>query len=263
MALARILVLAVTAALAAAPAADAIESIQQVDGGAVPNVSGTKARPRAVALTVHLYFDSIAPDLDRQVQFATTHGELFFPKEGLTNNRLFPSCAPVTVLTDERQCPAGSRIGSGTARGVGLGLDEDVRLTLFNLPDGKGDAVLVVGSSPLIIREVVPVTLTILRDDPVYRYRLAFDVPRDLQSPAPGVIAAIKDLQVRVPIQYLRRGGRYVKRRNGQRIPYIATTGCKSGFWKAKYVASYTTSFDGAVESTQTVEHTVPCAQGR
>ena len=258
-----ILALAATAALAVAPSAGAIESIQQVDGGAVPNVSGTKARPRAVALTVHLYFDSIAPDLDRQVQFATAHGEIFFPKEGLTNNRLFPSCAPVTVLTDERQCPAGSRIGSGTARGVGLGLDENVRLTLFNLPDGKGDAVLVVGSSPLIIREVVPVTLTILTNDPVYRYRLAFDVPKDLMSPAPGVIAAIKDLTVTVPIQYLKRGGRYVKRRNGQRIPYIATTGCKAGYWKAKYVAQYTTSFDGSIESSQTVEHTVPCAQGR
>ena len=91
-----ILALAVTAALAAAPAAGAIESIQRVDGGAVPNISGTKAKPRAIALTVHLFFDSIAPDLDRGVQFATAHGELFFPKEGLTNNKLFPSCAPVT-----------------------------------------------------------------------------------------------------------------------------------------------------------------------
>jgi hypothetical protein len=258
-----ILAVAVTAVLATAPSAGAIESIQRVDGGAVPNISGTKAKPRAIALTVHLFFDTIAPDLDRQVQFATAHGELFFPKEGLTNNRLFPSCTPAMVLSDERQCPAGSRIGSGSARGVGLGLDEDVRLTLFNLPDGKGDAVLVVGSSPLIIRNVVPVTLTILTNDPIYKYRLAFDVPKDLQSPAPGVIAAIKDLKVNVPIQYLKRGGRYVKRKNGQRIPYIATTGCRDGHWMAKYVAQYTTSFDGSIESSQTVEDSVPCAQGR
>jgi len=177
---ARILALALTATLVAAPAAGAIESIQQVDGGAVPNVSGTKARPRAVALTVHLYFDSIAPDLDRQVQFATAHGEIFFPKEGLTNNRLFPSCAPVTVLTDERQCPAGSRIGSGTARGVGLGLDEDVVGKFFNLPGGNGTTLLVTGESPLIIREIVNSTLTTL-SDPDYSYKLSFSVPRVLQ----------------------------------------------------------------------------------
>lgn len=251
MALARILVLAVTAALAAAPAADAIESIQQVDGGAVPNVSGTKARPRAVALTVHLYFDSIAPDLDRQVQFATTHGELFFPKEGLTNNRLFPSCAPVTVLTDERQCPAGSRIGSGTARGVGLGLDEDVRLTLFNLPDGKGDAVLVVGSSPLIIREVVPAKLTKLSGDPDFSYKLSFTVPRNLQSPAPGVIATVMRFQSTFPRQYVTRKGR--------KVPLIASTSCPKGGWKYRFVADYTTTFDGAVESSQTVNGSLKC----
>ena len=76
-------------------------------------------------------------------------------------------------------------------------------------------------------------------------------MPKNLQSPAPGVIAAIKDLRVTVPVQYLKRGGRFVRRR-GQRIPYIATTGCAAGSWKGRYVAQYTTSFDGAIESSQT-----------
>ena len=57
------------------------QSIQRVDGGAVPNISGTKARPRAIALTVHLFFDS-TPDLDRGVQFATAHGDLDPPRRG-------------------------------------------------------------------------------------------------------------------------------------------------------------------------------------
>ena len=131
-------------------------------------------------------------------------------------------------------------------------------LQLFNRAGGKGDIVLVVGTSPLIIRELVIADLTTYARDPQWRYRLSFTVPKNLQSPAPGVIAAIKDLRVTVPVQYLKRGGRFVRRR-GQRIPYIATTGCAAGSWKGRYVAQYTTSFDGSIESSQTVDVSVPC----
>lgn len=249
----------IAAAAMSAPApAPAIQSVQRASATVVPNVAGTPARPRAVALTVRGWFDDLAPDLGRGVQFATVSGEILFPREGITNNRLFPACAPAVVFQDEKRCPPGSRVGTGTARGVGLGLDENVTLQVFNRPAGRGDIVLVVGTSPLIIRDVVVADLTTLRDDPQWRYRLAFDVPRNLQSPAPGVIAAIKDLRVTVPVQYLRRGGRYVLRR-GRRIPYIATTGCAAGFWAGRYTARYTTSFDGAIESAQTVDVRVPC----
>lgn len=254
----RIAVIVLAAALAAPAPAHAILSVQRASATVRPNVAGTPERPRAVALTVRGWFDDLGPDLDRGVQFATARGDIFFPREGLTNNRLFPSCEPSVVFQDERQCPAGSRVGTGTARGIGLGLDERVTLQLFNRPGGKGDIVLVVGSSPLIIREVVIADLTTYPRDPQWRYRLSFTVPKNLQSPAPGVIAAIKDLRVTVPVQYLKRGGRFVRRR-GQRIPYIATTGCAAGSWKGRYVAQYTTSFDGAIESSQTVDVSVPC----
>ena len=253
-----IAVIVAVAACAVPAPAHAIQSIQRASATVRPNVAGTPERPRAVALTVRGYFDDIAPDLDRGVQFATVRGDILFPREGLTNNRLFPSCSPTVVFQDESQCPAGSRVGTGTARGVGLGLDENVTLQVFNRPAGKGDIVLVVGTSPLIIRDVVIADLTTLRGDPQWRYKLSFSVPRNLQSPAPGVIAAIKDLRVTVPVQYLRRGGRFVRRR-GQRIPYIATTGCAKGFWAGRYTAFYTTSFDGAIESSQTVDVRVPC----
>ncbi len=83
-------------------------------------------------------------------------------------------------------------------------------------------------------------------------------MPRNLQSPAPGVIAAVKEFRTSIPLQYLKKGGRFVKRR-GQRVPYIATTGCSTGDWYVKFVGEYTTSFDGSIESTQTVEATQPC----
>jgi hypothetical protein len=250
---------ALAATLVVAAPAYAIQSIQKGEVTVKPNIAGTKAKPQAVSIAVHAYFDDISPDLGREVQFATTHGDVFFPKEGLTNNKLFPGCDPSTIFQDEKQCPADSKIGTGTARGIGLGLDEQVTLTAFNLPGGKGGAVLVVGESPLIIREVVVANLKTLTNDPLYKYQLSFDVPKNLQSPAPGVIAAVKDFRLSIPAKYLKKKGKFVKKKNGQRVPYIATTGCATGKWSGKAVLQYTTTFDGAVESTQTIDVSVPC----
>ncbi|HMS61191.1 MAG TPA: hypothetical protein PKD63_02850, partial [Solirubrobacteraceae bacterium] len=187
---------ALAATLIVAAPASAIQSIQKAEVKVTPNVAGTKAKPQAVSISVRAYFDSISADLDQQVQFATVRGDVFFPKEGLTNNKLFPGCDPSVIFQDEKQCPPESKIGTGTARGIGLGLDEQVVLTAFNLPGGKGGAVLVVGDSPLIIREVVVANLKTLTSDPLYKYQLSFEVPKNLQSPAPGVIAAVKDFNL-------------------------------------------------------------------
>lgn len=248
-------------AVMASPA-HAIQSIQKATAKVTPNVSGTKANPQGVALTVTASFDSIAPDLDQQVQFATVNGKVFFTKEGLTNAKLFPGCDASKVFQDEKQCPAGSKVGSGTARGIGLGLDENVVLTAYNLPGGKGVVVLVVGDTPLIIREVVEAKLTTLSGDPKFKYRLDFTVPKNLQSPAPGVIAAVKDLKLTVPLQYLKKSGKFVLKKK-KKIPYIATTGCSTGKWSGRFIAEYTTTFDSAIESTQTVDIDVPCKKGK
>lgn len=255
-----LIISALAAALVvAAPAqAEEVKSIQKGEVIVKPNIAGTKAKPQAVSITVRAYFDDISPDLGREVQFATVRGDVFFPKEGLTNNKLFPGCAPSVVFTDEKRCPAGSKIGTGTARGIGLGLDENVVLTAFNLPGGKGAAVLVVGDTPLIIREVVVANLKTLTNDPLYKYQLTFDVPKNLQSPAPGVIAAVKDFKMTIPAMFLKKNGKFVKKK-GQRIPYIATTGCATGKWAGKAILQYTTTFDSAIASTQTIDVSVPC----
>ena len=243
--------------LSAAPA-HAILSEQQFTAASSSNIAGTKARPKPIALKVRIWFDSIAPDLDRQVQFAMVSAAVYFPKDGVTNAALFPSCDPAVVFTDEKQCPAGSRVGTGNGRGIGLGLDEQVRAQVFNAPGGGGVTMLIIGDSPLIIREIVTGRLSTLTGDPLYRYKIDFRIPRNLQSPAPGVIAAVKDFFVSIPLQYARRNGRFLIRR-GQRVPYAATTGCTGGSWHAKFTADYTTSFDGAIESSQTVAVQQPC----
>ncbi len=255
------------AALAVTTPALAIQSEQQFKASASPHRAGTTARPEAVALKVRAYFDDISPDLDRGVQFATANAKLYISRNGITNNRHFPSCSTSRIQQDEKLCPSGSRVGTGTGRGIGIGLDEPVTVTLFNRAQGRGIILLIVGKSPLIIREVVVGRLVTLRYSKRYRYRLSFTVPQNLQSPAPGIIAALKDFQTTIPIQYLRKNGHWRRwhsgSRKGQRIPYIATTGCSGGRWYGKYIAEYTTSFDSAIESTQTVGSSQRCLKAR
>jgi hypothetical protein len=252
----RIALMAMTALIAlaatAVPAsAIIVKSQQKFTASVSPNKAGTKAKPRAVSLTANPYFDSIDPDLNDQVQFATVNANVFFPKDAVYNGKYFPSCASTTVFQDESQCPRGSLIGTADGRGLGLGLDETVKGKFFNSPGGKGTTLLVTGESPLIIREVVNATLTTLTD-PLYKYKLTFGVPQNLQSPAPGVIAAVMKFQTKIPIQYVTKGKK--------KIPFIASSGCTGGAWHFKYVADYTTSYDGTLDGgTQTVETQQPC----
>lgn len=254
-------------AFAASTPALAIQSVQKFKGSASPSRAGTSARPQAVSLTTRAYFDAISPDLDRAVQFATANARLYISRNGTTNNRHFPSCSTSRILQDESRCPAGSQVGTGTGRGIGIGLDEAITVKLFNRAEGRGVILLIVGDSPLIIREVVVGRLETLRYSSRYRYRLSFTVPQNLQSPAPGIIAALKDFRTTIPVQYLKRHGSYARWRSGirkgQRIPYIATTGCSGGRWYAKYIAEYTTVFDGAIESSQAVTSSQRCLKAR
>ncbi len=265
----RLVLVAITlgAALAVTTPALAIQSVQKFTGSASPSRAGTTARPVAVSLKTRAYFDDIGPDLDHGVQFATANVRLYISRNGTTNNKYFPSCSTSRIQQDENLCPDGSQVGTGTGRGIGIGLDEDITVKIFNRAQGRGIILLIVGESPLIIREVVVGSLVTLRYSSRYRYRLSFTVPHNLQSPAPGIIAALKDFRTTIPVQHLKRHGSYVRWRSGirkgQAIPYIATTGCSGGRWYAKYIAQYTTSFDGFIESSQTVGSSQRCLKAR
>jgi hypothetical protein len=257
----RIALIAVAALIAlavAASPASAIQSVQKFSAKVTPSKAGTKAKPRAVAFNANPSFDTIAPDLDQEVQFATVNANVYFPKDGLFNGKYFPSCASSTVFNNEAQCPKGSLVGTAKGRGLGLGLDEDVVGKFFNSPGGKGTTLLVTGESPLIIRNVVPATLTTLTGDPKYKYKLNFSVPDDLQSPAPGVIAAVMKFDTTIPVQYVTKG----KGKKKKKIPYLASTGCTGGAWWFKYQADYTTSGKSTTDGgSQTVEVSQPCTK--
>lgn len=219
-------------------------SQQQASVTITPDVAGTEVTPQSASVTLRAWFDDVSPDLGRAVQFATVNGTFFLPKGVVTTDSA--ACSAATVFQDERLCPAASRVGDGAAVFRGLGLVESVKLQAFNQPGGSGVGVLVTGTIPLIIREVVPAKLTRLTGDPKSSSELTLTIPRNLQSPAPGVIAALEDFRVTFPTH--------------DPYAYFATTGCTGGVWPSRYVAGYTTSFDGSLDGgMQAVASSVPC----
>lgn len=255
------LILAVVAAMAAVPAsasAGLVTAIQQAGETVSPNKAGTKKKPQAVKLTLSSSFDpsQITAQIDAGNQFAMTDGTIFFPKEGVTNAAKFPGCDPNTVLRNEKQCPKGSKVGTGTAVGVGLNLVENVTLTIFNRPGGAGVTILVVSvpSAPVELRDVVKVDLTKLGAAETYGYKLKFNVPTTLLQPVAGVLAALQLLKITIPAQTIKKGKK--------KYPYIATTGCATGNWTGEFTANYTTTLPvdpSQIDSSQTVKVSVPC----
>lgn len=228
--------------IAALPASSAlaVNSTQKFAASASPNKGGTKAKPLAVTLKVRPYFGDVTPDA--AAPFATDKANVFFPAQAVFNGKDFPSCPAAKVLTNSASCPAGSKVGSGTAKGEALGLIENLKVTIFNGTGGKGVELLVVGSTPLVINSVI--TGKLIKQTGKYGYKLVVDVPPDLEQPAPGAIATLTDFDTTLP--------KRTRKKNGKVIPYIGNSGCpKNGKWNFGYVGQFTDGTEQKVETTQ------------
>ena len=180
------LIAGVAVAVMATPAF-AINSILKLDVRISPTKVGTKQKPQAITLFTRPYYDTLEPDAD--APFAWKQARVFFPKEGVFNGKYFPSC-PATKLTspEGRASCKKAEIGKVDAKGFALGLVEPLKVKLYNLPGGKGVALYLQGDNPVIIDHVVTGILTRI-NDPLFGYKLTFDVPPDLIQPAPGAYA--------------------------------------------------------------------------
>lgn len=237
---------------AAAPPAGAVLSVQKYQMTLSPDVAGSVGRPSPAALTLRPYFDTTLPDLEVEKQFATVTARVFLPREATLTLSPLPTCSAETVFQDERLCPPLSQVATGTIFAKGLGIDQFMAIKAFNNAHDGGLTLLVTGESPLILREIVPVSVTQLSGDPDFGPKLSIAFPRNLQSPVPTVIWALNDLSLTFPIQ-----NGYGP--NGTAIPLVSTSGCPAGGWPSKYVADYTMTFDSAIESSQTVTTRQPC----
>ena len=243
------LVAGVAAAVMATPAF-AINSVLKFEVKFSPTKVGTKKKPQAITLFTRPYYDTLAPDAD--APFAWKQARIWFPKEGVFNGKYFPSCA-ATQADDRRRAARPARrprSARSTRRASRSGSSSRSRCKLYNLPGGKGIALYLQGDNPVIIDHVVTGILTRLSSDPLFGYKLTFDVPPDLIQPAPGAYATALDFKVTVPARTITKG----KGKKKKKYPYIGTTGCPaSGIFTAKFETDNT---DGTTSSVTT---TAPC----
>ena len=235
-----LLALAVVAVLAIpVSSALAVNSPQQFSASVTPAKGGTKAKPTPVTLKVRPYFGDISADA--AAPFATQLATVFFPAESVFNGKFFPSCPGPKVLAAANTCPSNSKVGTGTAAGVALGLTENLKVTIYNGPGGNKVELLVDGSSPLAIHSVIEGTLT--KTTGQYGLKLTVPIPADLQQPAPGAIATLTDFNTTLPVKFVKKGKK--------KIPYLGASGCKTGKWNFGYTGLYTDGTSQTVNVTQ------------
>ena len=111
-----------------------------------------------------------------------------------------------------------AEIGKVDAKGFALGLVEPLKVKLYNLPAGKGIALYLQGDNPVIIDHVVSGILTKI-SDPLFGYKLTFDVPPDLIQPAPGAYATRARLQGHDPREDDQEGQEEVPVHRDDRLP--------------------------------------------
>jgi hypothetical protein len=223
----------------------------------VPTLNGTAKRTAAkgIKLTLDVGLDSAPSGLQPHTLTSAT---LLFPQGASLNSARFRSCSPVKLQAKgTRACPAGSRIGSGSASGVGGKpgetpiLTENLSIDAFNGPHGKSVLLWLTGTQPAAINNVLIAKLT--KAHGPYSYRLTLTVPPGLQSIA-GVQVAVTRFTTTVG------AFRSVK---GRRVPWLRAPVCPLGA-TLPLQGVFTFNDDSGIPSpglTQTVKSTIVCTK--
>lgn len=228
-----LLVATVVAALALGSVAYAINGDQAVSVKLSPSKAGTKKKPKNASIDVVTTTKPAADD----PPFATTQAVIHFDKALRFNPKLFKSCSQATLQSGgPSACPAGSKVGSGSASATAVGTVENLTVTAFNGPGGNKLELLVQGDTPLGINSVIEASLK--KDTGKYGYKLVVPIPEGLQQPLTGVFATLTRFETKVKATTKGRG-------------YVETTGCKGGKWHFGGDFTYTDSTTKKVTSTQ------------
>lgn len=235
----------VMAALALAAPALAVQPKQQIKASISPTKIGkAPKKPVGVTLNVNPFFDAsnqAALDVIDAAPFATKIAHLYFDKNIAFNTKAFATCASGVIQNDEKGCPKGSKVGSGTAVGRALKLNQtDLKVTAFNGPS-KHFYLHVVGSSPLVIDQVLIGTLK--NSTGPYGTELRVVIPPGLISPQEGLIAALTDFRTSIPKSPTGKG----------KVSYVTVKACPKGGLKLGYKGEYTDN------TSQTVTTKIAC----
>jgi len=231
--------IAATSALALAVGitgvSQAVNADQAIDIKVSPAKKGTKKKPK----NVKLFVETITTPKD-STAFGVTQATIWFDKNLTFNGKAFKNCANAQVRDDETKCAKGSKVGSGSAKGVALGQIENLTVTAWNGPGGNKIELHVVGTAPLQIDEVIEGTLQ--GGTGKYGKKLVVPIPDKLIHVAPGVTATLTDFQTTV------------KGTGKKKKPYVGLTGCTAK------TLNFAGDFTYTDNTSQHAEKTVACS---
>jgi hypothetical protein len=202
-------VAAIVGALGITAVAFAINGTQTISVKTTTNRAGTKSKPRSVGrITVVTATTPAATD----APFATSRAVIHFDKNLVFGNSKFASCRQSVVQSNPTSCPAGSRIGSGSAVAkLSTGSQVTPTIRAFNGPSGK--LYLLVTEPTFNVNAVLVGTLK--SDTGKYGKKLDVAIPQNLQNVA-GIIITLTQFTTRV-------GG------TAKGTPYVGLKGCSGG----------------------------------
>jgi hypothetical protein len=195
-------------AIAAVGVAQAVTPATSVKASVSPSKKGTKKKPRNVKLSIELITQPSATD----GPFATKSTVVHFDKNLKFGGKYVKTCSASKVRSNNTKCPKASKVGSGSATGVALGLAEKLTVTAYNGPGGNKLELLVHGTDPLPIHDVLEGKL--VSDKGKFGKKLVVAIPASLQQPAPGAFATLTDFKTAV------------KGTGSKKRPYIGLAGC-------------------------------------
>lgn len=210
------------AVLGASGAEASARTLVSLSGVATPPIDVFTLTPRTLSLTIDARFRTdVADELPATIAKAV----VYFPHGPRVNGALFPWCDPQKLRRlrgATRACPAGSRLGGGTALGTSpqfAGVIEHLRVEIYNGRGGRSLIFYLHGENPVLIGGMIVAPFVALHGGR-WGYRLTMPVPRDLQEIASGIFASLLDFKVTT-------GGSV--RRNGRRYGFIEALACPPG----------------------------------
>ena len=234
------LAIAVTGALAlagiGAGISSAVDPAITISASMSPTKHGTKKKPKVTKLVVKL---ATTPK-DGDPAFAASDTIVHLGKQLSFNGKALKTCSASQVAADDTKCPKGSKVGSGSATGMALGLTENLTVTAYNGPKGTKLELLVDGQSPLQIHSVIEGKLQ--KDSGPYGQKLVVAIPETLQQPAPGAFATLTDFKTSV------------KGTGSKKRPYVGLAGC------TKHALNFKSDFVFTDGSTSTATTLAKCS---
>jgi len=231
-----LMAVAAVTALCVVGIAQAVTPTTAMKASVSPTTKGTKTKPKNVKLNVEL----ITQPKAGEPAFATSSTIVHFDKNIKFGGKNLKSCSAAQVASDDTKCPKGSKVGSGSATGMALGLTENLTVTAYNGPKGTKLELLVDGQSPLQIHSVIEGKLQ--SDSGLYGQKLVVAIPEGLQQPAPGAFATLTDFKTSV------------KGTGSKKRPYVGLAGC------TKHALNFKSDFTFTDGSSSTASTTAKCS---